>query len=312
MILCVTSNPALDRIFLVENFAPGRVLRASGSLLSPGGKGTNVARGLKALGLDAVCAGLLGDGGTATLFDQLVRAEKLTAAWTSIAGETRTSIIVVDSTSGEATVVNEEGITISGEDWARFRADVLRAASDANTVCLCGTLPPGAAADAPADLIGELKRLGKPVWVDVSGEGLRRALGAKPDGIKINAIEAAAITGLEARGPVEARAAARRLLQTGVGTVVVTLGGRGAILATEGAGLWARPPDLVPVNVVGSGDAFLAGFVGALSTGAGHAEALGRGAAAGAANALSLRPGHFELADFQALLPKVAVLETLD
>jgi 1-phosphofructokinase len=307
MILCVTPNPALDRIFLVPGFARGRVFRAPRALPSAGGKGTNVARALRALGSECRVAGLLGDAGDSQLYAAIVESEGLPHAWTRVPGEVRTSVIVVDPEDGEATVVNEEGLAVSEEDWTRFCRDVGRAAEGAAFVCLCGTLPPGAPAGAAADLASGARRTGAIVWVDTSGESLREALGARPNGVKVNATEAAVLTGGEARTPEQAVAAARWLLSTGCGAAVVTMGEQGAALADTGGAWWAGAPALEASSAVGSGDAFLAGLVGAMAAGASPADALRAGTAAGAANALGIRPGQVDPAEVERLLPLVAV-----
>ena len=51
MIVTVTLNPSLDRTVEVAELARGRVLRARGTHLHPGGKGVNVTRALLANGV---------------------------------------------------------------------------------------------------------------------------------------------------------------------------------------------------------------------------------------------------------------------
>jgi 1-phosphofructokinase len=56
-------------------------------------------------------------------------------------------------------------------------------------------------------------------------------------------------------------AAARRLIDRGVGAVLATLGAAGAVLVnSEGAWL-ATPPPITPRSTVGAGDSSLAGYV---------------------------------------------------
>ena len=60
MILTVTLNAALDRTLSVPNFQAGRRHRASDSLTLPGGKGVNIARALRNLGMRVIATGLGG------------------------------------------------------------------------------------------------------------------------------------------------------------------------------------------------------------------------------------------------------------
>jgi 1-phosphofructokinase/tagatose 6-phosphate kinase len=58
MIVTVTLNAAIDRTLLVPNFQLGQRHRASEGTSSAGGKGINVARAARRLGVPVVCTGL--------------------------------------------------------------------------------------------------------------------------------------------------------------------------------------------------------------------------------------------------------------
>ena len=60
MIVTVTLNAAIDRTITVPNFQRGQRHRASAGLALAGGKGINVARALKTLGVPVVATGLAG------------------------------------------------------------------------------------------------------------------------------------------------------------------------------------------------------------------------------------------------------------
>ena len=60
MIVTVTLNAALDRTLTVPNFQRGQRHRASQGLMLAGGKGINIARALKLLGVPVVATGLVG------------------------------------------------------------------------------------------------------------------------------------------------------------------------------------------------------------------------------------------------------------
>jgi 1-phosphofructokinase family hexose kinase len=301
MILCITPNPALDRTLTVPGLRLGEALRATHSFVAAGGKGLNAARVVRALGDRVLCAGFLG-GHSGHLLADLAEREGLPAAWTWFAGETRTSIILFDPQGGDATVVNEPGPAVTPDDWARLTADVLRAAANCDYICLSGSLPPGSTPELFAGLLHGLVMAGKRVWVDTSGAALVAALAVEPIGIKINGAEATEIVGHPIEHPVEALAAARELRRAAAGPVILTLGGRGAILAGADGGWHAQPPALRAVSTVGSGDAFFAGLVVGLARGLGEPEALRQAVAAGAANALRVGGGRLELDDFNTIL----------
>jgi ribokinase len=86
------------------------------------------------------------------------------------------------------------------------------------------------------------------------------------DFVTPNESEAEALTGIEIRGVDDARVAARRLLDRGVGCVVITLGSQGALLhdATQSIHLPCFQAGAV-VDTTGAGDAFNGAFAVALA-----------------------------------------------
>jgi 1-phosphofructokinase family hexose kinase len=305
-ILCVTPNVAIDRTLSVRGFTAGGVWRAWAAGAAAGGKGLNVARALLKLGSPMRCAGPLG-GWAGRWVAELAEEEGLPARWTWIAGETRTSVIVVGD-GGETTVINEPGPVLGEQEWEHFTADVGDAAYEAVAVCISGSFPPGAPTGGLARLIAAAGHAGaRPVWVDTSGAALAEAVAAASAGIKINAEEAGELLGRPVREPAEALAAAHEIRRRAPGAAAITLGGEGAVLATA-AGAWrASAPSVVPVNPVGSGDCFLAGLVAGLADGRGEAEALRLATACGAANAMTGSAGAIEPADLARLLEQTRV-----
>ena len=60
MILTVTANPAIDRVYFIEQFQMGEVHRPARAVVSAGGKGINVSRVAKTLGADTCAMGFVG------------------------------------------------------------------------------------------------------------------------------------------------------------------------------------------------------------------------------------------------------------
>jgi ribokinase len=104
-----------------------------------------------------------------------------------------------------------------------------------------------------------------------------------------NLIEARALTAIDGEGIDGAFTMAEALRRTGPRWAVVTLGGRGAVLADDG-GTAYTPAFRVPVvDTVGAGDAFCAALAVRIAEGASVAEAMPFACAAGALAAT--RPG---------------------
>lgn len=62
MILTVTANPAMDKVYFVDEFKMGNVYRPKNICMSAGGKGLNVSRVASLLGEPVTAMGFLGGG----------------------------------------------------------------------------------------------------------------------------------------------------------------------------------------------------------------------------------------------------------
>jgi 1-phosphofructokinase len=134
---------------------------------------------------------------------------------------------------------------------------------------LAGSLPPGAPVEWYADLVAVLRGSSACIAVDTSDAPLRALVDRLPDSaphlMKPNGEELASFTGGDAdeleSDPHATAAAARQLVERGVGAVLATLGGNGAVLVTPDGAWHATPPPTTVVSTVGAGDSSLFGYV---------------------------------------------------
>jgi ribokinase len=89
-----------------------------------------------------------------------------------------------------------------------------------------------------------------------------------------NETELAILTGMPVESEDEIAAAARFLIAKGVGTVIVTMGARGALLATSTDVRPIAPVRVTPVDTTGAGDAFVGAFARYFAAGLGLEAAL--------------------------------------
>ncbi|MER6916348.1 1-phosphofructokinase family hexose kinase [Streptomyces sp. NPDC000594] len=303
MILTVTLNTALDITYTVDTLAPHTSHRVGEVVERPGGKGLNVARVLAALGHSTVVTGFAG-GPVGTVLRGLLASEGPHDALVPTAGNTRRTIAVVDTATGDTTQLNEPGPLISPGEWAALLGRYTALLPEARAVALCGSLPPGVHVGAYADLIRRARAAGVPVLLDTSGEPLRRGIAARPDLVKPNADELARLTG--ARDPLRATLDARR---RGAHSVVASLGADGLIAVTPD-GVWrAAPPAPVRGNPTGAGDSVVAALLAGLVDGLPWPERLARAVALSAATVLAPAAGEFDRPAHDELLPLVRVTE---
>jgi len=300
----LTLNPSIDISSETERVEPTVKLRMVGERLDAGGGGINVARVLNRFGVDVEAVYLAG-GPTGHLLERLLGRDGLPNKAIAIAGDTRTSLTVHASQTGEEYRFVPEGPLVGPAEIAR----AIAAATDCASAYFVasGSLPRGAGDDVYAELRAALPEATRLV-LDTSGAALGHALaGAGLFLVKASADEFAAARS-DAPGNHSAIAeGARELVAAGKAELVaVSFGSDGALLANAD-GSWFVPA--IPVEVastVGAGDSFLAGMLFAFANGMSALDALRWGTATGAATVATERTGLCNHAEAAALLPRVA------
>jgi 1-phosphofructokinase family hexose kinase len=309
VILTVTLNAAIDRTLAVPNFRLGHRHRAVESRTVAGGKGINVARALGLLGRPVIATGFVG-GPTGNRVAEQLRQEAILTDFTRIAGDTRINLAVIDPTSGEQTEINERGPAVSPEEVERFveRLDYL--ARGASICVLAGTLPPGAPDDLYARLVANLREHGVTVVIDAEGEPMLAGLRAGASVVTPNEREAEELVGQEFADRGDLVHGLSELVRLGAGEAAITRSDGCIAVVGEGAErrfLEVSTKSLDAVSTVGSGDAFLAGYVAARYDGRELADCLAYGVACGAESTQHFGAGAVDRSRADRLLGEVEV-----
>jgi 1-phosphofructokinase family hexose kinase len=310
MIITVTLNAAIDKTLAVPNFRLGRRHRAVEQTAMAGGKGVNVARTLRALGQPVIATGVAG-GPTGTRIVENLTEEGILNDFVRIREESRTSTAVVDPTSGEQTEINEHGPHVSDGELELFVDKLLYLAKGAGVCVLAGSLPRGVDTALYGRIIEEMKRLGVTTVLDSEGEPLRAATRRGPDVVSPNELEAEGLVGYEFGDEEDRRSAVREMVEMGARESIMTLSDGCLALLGDGERHVYRATlePLEPVSAVGSGDAFLAGFVAARYSGSGHEDALRFAVACGAESTQHFGAGRVDQREVERLVPEVRVEE---
>jgi tagatose 6-phosphate kinase len=296
MIVTVTLNAAIDRTLTVPNFQRGQRHRASAGVTLAGGKGINVARALKALGVPVVATGLVGGATGSRIVEQLT-AEAILNDFVHIEGESRTSTAVVDPTGGTYTEINEWGPSVRPDELETLSEKLRYLTQDAEFVIFAGSLPRDVQADFYAEATRELARRHVPVVLDTEGEPLRLGVEAEPFLVSPNQTEAEGLVGQEFHDEEDFLLALDSIAERGARNVLITTEhGALALLREERDAhhLRALAPRIDPVSTVGSGDVLLAAFLAARHSGRSNVESLRAAVAAGAAATLEIGAGRFD------------------
>jgi 6-phosphofructokinase 2 len=280
-IVTLTLNPAVDLSFCVDRLVHTRKLRCNEVRRDPGGGGINVARVVRRLGADCTALYLAGGRAGRTLAD-LLKTERVSIDCVPIAQETRENVAVRETSTGHEYRFVAPGPEVSPMEAQACFDRLISLDPVPRWLVVSGSLPPGIPADFYARIARAARARGTRVILDTSGDALEAALDEGVYAVKPSIDELRELTGepLETQG--EWSEQARRLVCRGNAQIVLlTLGERGALMATEGGVEQVDGVGVPVVSAVGAGDSFLAAFVWAIDRGLPAKEALRYGVAAG-------------------------------
>jgi 1-phosphofructokinase family hexose kinase len=312
MIITVTANAAIDKTLTVPNFQTGFRHRASESLTLPGGKGVNVARAVKALGQPVIATGLVG-GRTGQQIIEGLNREGILNDFMRISDESRTSTAVIDPTNESQTEIIEYGPVVSDAELHALLEEIDHLAKGAHYMVMAGSLPRRVPDDFYTQVCRMLAKRRCFVILDTYGEPLRLGMRGKPYLVTPNIREAEDLVGHEFNAEEDIVEATR---------IICEMGAQNAIIKSR-EGCYARmrrgrgyhvykatvPRQPNPVSTVGSGDAFLAGFIAHRYQRVDITDCLRWGLACAAANTQRSGAGVFDLAEVERIFPTTAVVE---
>lgn len=256
MIYTMTLNPAVDKTLKLEQLEPGSLNKVQCCITSPGGKGINVSRTLKALGMDSVALGMTGGETGKWILNALDQAG-IPNRFVQIPEETRTNYKIMEQ-NGTLTELNTSGVPVSRTAVLQLLEILEQRVSHGDLVILSGSIPPGVPTDIYRTMTELVHRQGGLVFLDADGELLRQGIQAKPELIKPNREEAFRLLAAE-----DLPAAGAALTQTGIACVLLSDGSRGAYLFEKSqreSCLYAPALPVTPRSVVGAGDSMLAAW----------------------------------------------------
>ena len=309
MIITVTLNAALDKTLEVPNFRPGRRHRTVDQTTMPGGKGVNIARAIKRLGQPVIATGLAG-GATGTRIVEALTGESILADFVRTREESRTNTAVLDPTTGMHTEINERGPAVTPAELELFRDKLLYLAKGASMCVFAGSLPRGVEPDVYGRLIREVRKLGVATIVDTDGEPLKFAVRAEPDVASPNELEAEELVGHEFNDEGDRAQAVVEIARLGAREAIMTVadGCYAYVPGSNGPEIHRlRIEEQEARSAIGSGDAFLAGYVAGRYAGRQVLEALRFGVACGAESTQHFGAGIIDPARVEKLFGEVAV-----
>lgn len=307
MILTINVNAALDRVFFIDRFIPSTHMRTGRSVISVGGKGLDTALVLQTLGAP-VCAlsfvaGKNGESIAALLEQQQVPSELI---W--LPGETRESIVIVETDLNRHSHITTQGYTLRPEDVTQIFNRVDALAPAAEWAVIAGTMPGGAPVTLYRDLIDRLHQHGVKVLIDGFGPPIIESLPAHPEIVKMNQSEFKETFNVEARGLEEwLKVCKIEMERHEIPALVITCGKDGILGFTPAGVFQAGAIEVKEVNAAGAGDAVSAALTHRLSLGETWQQALTWAVATSAAVVITDGTAEAHMSDILEFYPRAWV-----
>lgn len=308
MILTVTLNAAIDKRYLVFGAQEGEVNRVLKCEYTPGGKGLNVAKPASVMGADVVATGFAG-GHAGDYIVESLKPFGITSKFYRLDAESRSCINIWDEKKKLQTEYLEPGFTVSEEEFQAFIRHFENLVQEADVVAMSGSVPRGLDGTAYQKLVSIVKRAGKKVILDTSGDLLCSGIEAKPTMVKPNIDEIRMLTGSSCNSNQELVQAAKKIHERGIEIVVISLGADGSVLVCNSGVYQAIVPKIDAVNTVGCGDSMIAGFAIGMEEGLTIEEMLRKASAMSAAAALREETGFFVREDMERLMPQINIMK---
>lgn len=258
MILTITLNPALDKVYSIDDFKNNHVFRTKEMTETAGGKGLNVTRVAKLLDEDVTATGFLG-GHIGNFIRNEVTKLDIKEQFIEVEGNTRMCINITDQKNNTTTEILEDGPDILKKEIKSFlqRYEIL--IEKADIVTASGSLPPGLPVNFYKTLSDYSNDKNTRFLLDTSGEYLKKGIAGKPYLIKPNEEEIKSLFKINDNKFESYKKVLRRLKDKGVKIPIISLGKKGSYALVENKVYHFTPPKVKPLNTVGSGDAFIAG-----------------------------------------------------
>jgi 1-phosphofructokinase family hexose kinase len=264
MIGTVTLNPAIDVILEVSNLKINHYNKVLNAHTTSGGKGINVSKAVRGCGKETIAIGFLG-GGRGRMIEEELRGLGITTNFWHIEEKTRSNTIVSDKETGQHTLLSETGPKITEYDLEMLKSIFYRVMSQCSVVTLSGSLPRGVPVNIYGDLISIAKEREVKTILNTSGEQFIKGLEKKPFLAKPDLRESNRVFGIKIDKEKDAIKAAKEVVQRGAEIGVVSLQNEKDVIATRDEIWFAETTYHKIVNIIGAGDALVAGLAIALS-----------------------------------------------
>lgn len=305
MITTITLNPSIDRRYVVNGFEKGKIFRAKETQYTAGGKGLNVSKVIKDLGYEVIATGLLGGKSGEFISDELERLQ-IKNRFIEISNETRSCIAIISNDKSQTEIL-ESGPEVNHAELEKFYDEFRNIVKDTDIICASGSLAKGIPISIYRDLIEIANKSKVKFILDTSGEALIEGIKALPYVVKPNKEELEKLIGTSINSETDLIENIIKLSKSGIKIIIVSLGGKGSIVAYNNKIYKIKIPEVKVENPVGSGDSMVAGLAVAIEKGLHFEEMMIFASACGTANAIEKETGKVSINNVKSLLTKIHI-----
>jgi len=319
MINAILLNPTIDLIYDINNFHIGGTFIVDNQLIFPVGKAISFALAARKLHYkEKINVFAMIGKEEISQYSRFLDSNRLDYKFIPVDGKTRSNKTINDPLNSTTTHIRELGFSLKREDINKLK-DFMKENLRKGDICVfSGSIPPNLDKKIYKDLINIANQYQTITCLDSSGQALNFGIKANPNIIKPNLVELSQILNdpnirnLDFTNPFKKCKRiinkAIDLLNEDLRIILITMGKEGAILLNNDIALYGNVNvERNIIDIIGSGDAFLAGFITLYSKERELLTCFKNAIAAGAANTLQKGPGFLKYDDYNNLLKKVEI-----
>lgn len=306
MILILTLNPLLERRFYYQKLSFNSVNRNGRIVYQAGGKGINVSRQLKKLGINSYNIFFSG-GSNGKLFRELIRKENLEFTSVPIEQETREAAVIISSDDKKNLSFFSSNPGISQNEISQIKTTIKKMLSNCEMIIIAGSSPSVDAEEIVSFTISEANRLDKISVCDFYGESLEEVFNLSPTIIHNNFDEIKTHLKIDLNDEQNIHSFLDSLYNKNIKRVYLTDGENPFYAQNFNYVYKVIPPQIEYLDSTGSGDAFVAGLIYGWKKGDVFEHSLRFSTALASANAMSFDVCNVDKNSFDYLIDKVTI-----
>lgn len=306
MITTLTLNPCIDRTINFENFNLGGTNKVLSTRIDVSGKGINTSIALHQLGKPTICIGFNYTDGKQVV-ERSLSKQGIEYDFVVVEGELRTNIKAFDQSNQIMTEFNESGPLVDKVCMDALYEKLEKYLEKTSILVLNGSVPTGVPYDIYKNIIEMANKRGIRTILDAANDLLLEGIKGKPYIIKPNKDEFAAIFGRNIESVEEAISLSRKIIDSGVKYVCLSMGSEGAMMISKDEAYIAPPLKLDIKGIQGAGDSLVAGMCIAMDKNLGMDEMLRYGVAVASGSLIHEGTKLCQVEDFETMYQRVII-----